>query len=79
MAVFFDWMPQRLLQHQSVFVPTPVPLALQISGVLELSDDPLDRSFRDADKNGDVAKYDVRVASKANQNVGVVGEKCPIR
>ena len=55
--------PKRLLQHEPVFVPTPVTLALQVSGVFELSDDALDRSFRDADKNGDVAKYDVRVAS----------------
>jgi hypothetical protein len=79
MAVFFDWMPQRLLQHEPVFIPTPVTLALQVTGVFELSDDALDRSFRDADKNSNVAKDDVRVASQANQNVRMVGEKCPIR
>ena len=60
-----------------VAVAPSVSLAGDYVGFLEFGDNALNGSLGDTDLSGDVAEARLGVAEKADQDVGVVCEKCP--
>jgi hypothetical protein len=54
-------------------------LALQISGILQFGDDPLNGSLRDTDRQSDFAQGLLGIAGKTDHDMRMVGEEIPIR
>nr|WP_275937566.1 hypothetical protein [Nannocystis exedens] len=74
-----DAVAQRLVRVHDVQVATSASVAGDVSRLFEFGDDPLDRSFRDADCLRDVAQTDLRVLRHAEEHVRVIGQKRPLR
>jgi hypothetical protein len=67
----------RCFSVDDVAVPAAVPLALDVAGLDEVSQDALGGSKRDADGVGDVAQADIGVAGDAEQHLRVVRDELP--
>ena len=61
----------------AVAVAAADSLALDVAGVREVGDDPLNRALGDADASGDVAQPDLGLAGDADQHLRMVGEERP--
>ena len=60
-----------------IMVSTAVPLALDESSFYEITEDPLARSFGDADLVGDVSEPGVGTTGNGEKDLGVIGQKAP--
>ncbi len=74
-----DGMSEWKFGVQAISATPPEALDLDIATVLQISHDPLDGSFGDADSFGDLAKLDLGIARQNQQNVGVIAQKRPRR
>ncbi len=70
-------MTKRKLVVNLVTVAASVPDLREVARLLEVADDPGDRSFRDADRGGDVSEACVRIGGDALEHVPVVGHEPP--
>ncbi len=78
-VVAFERMAQRKGGVELVAVAAALAVSLQVAIVDELGHDALRCAFGDADGAGHVSQAHLRVASQAQQDVGVVREERPIR
>ena len=70
-------MPHRSVGHDVVAVPTTLSVARQAACCFEIFHDPLHGALGDSDLIGKIAQPQLRVTSKADQHVAVVGEERP--
>ena len=70
---------QRQIGVEAVAVAAPLPRALEVPGFDEVGDDALSGALGDPHTLSDVAMADTRVARNAEQHMGVVGQKRPVR
>ena len=79
MVVAFQRVTQRKLGVELIGVASPGAGPLQVARFDEVSNDPLGRTFGDADPVGKVAVTNAGIASDAEQHMGVVGQERPTR
>jgi predicted class III extradiol MEMO1 family dioxygenase len=72
-------MAQPTLGVDHIVVLTPDPLALQIPGMLKLGNNTLDCPLGDADCDCNLTQGLLRISGKANHDMGMIGEKIPLR
>jgi hypothetical protein len=72
-----QWVPERKVGGHGVVVAAAHPLASDVATVLEVVDDPLNRSRRDPDCVGNVALAKFAVAADGDQHVRVIRQKRP--
>ena len=65
------------LPVDDVAVPPTLACPLDETGLDQIGHDPLRRSDRDAHRIGDIAEAHVRVASDAQQHLGVIRDELP--
>ena len=70
---------QRSIEEHFVDVVASVASACDVTGVDEVLDDAVHRSFADADEAGDLGEAYLGVLSDADQDVGVVRQERPRR
>src|SRR4051812_35706789 len=68
---------QRKVRLDRVVVASASSSTRDIARLLELSDDPMRRSFGDPDALPDLAQADARIVRDAQEHLGMVGEKSP--
>ncbi len=73
----FDPMTHRPIGGDVVAVATALAVARETAGGFEVVDDALDSALGDTDLLGKIAQPQLRVASKTDQHVTVVGEERP--
>jgi hypothetical protein len=78
-VLVFDGVSERKVRVDLVAVPPPDPVAGDISGIDEISDDALRGSFRDANPLGQVASSDLGVLGDADEHMRVVAQERPRR
>ena len=71
--------PQRTVRVEPVGVAPPDPLPGQVPLLLKLTDDALRRTLGHPHQARDVPQQNLRVGCHAQQNMGVIGEKGPLR
>lgn len=71
-AVRFQRVPEPPLGVDHVAILPSDPFALQIPRRLQLGNDPLDRTLRNAHRNGHFAEGLLRLAGEANQYMRVI-------
>ncbi len=69
---------ERLVPVERVGVAATLPTAGEVAALDQLADDPLGRSFGDADLAGQVPHPHVGVAVQQDENVRVVGQEGPL-
>ena len=77
LAVGLSRVPHGNLPVDRVAEAAPVPLALDVPGFGQVSDDAPGRSFRDSDDLRDVSESNVGVASDAEKHLCVVRAEVP--
>jgi hypothetical protein len=78
-VVRFEWVTKRPVEPNLVDVVAALLVPDHISGFDQIRDDAVDSPLADSDQASHVHKTDFWVLGDAQQNVGVVGEKCPRR
>lgn len=68
---------QRTVHIDLVVITTPVTNPCEHPGILQLTDDALHRSFRNADPQGNIPQSHGRVICETYEHVRVVAEKSP--
>lgn len=72
-----DRVAESLLGHDVVHVATPLAVARDDAGRLEISHDPLNRTLGDPHHLGDIAKPDLWVPMQADEYMGVIRQERP--
>jgi hypothetical protein len=78
-VVGFERVTKRPVESDLVDVVTALLVPDHISRFDQIRDDAVDGPLADSDQAGHVNKTDFWVLRDAEQDVGVVGEKCPRR
>ncbi len=77
--VRLERMPESPLGVNHVRILTPDPLPFEVSGPLQLGHDALHRALSDAHCKGNFTQRLLPITRQADQNVGMIGEKIPVR
>jgi hypothetical protein len=71
-------MPESLPGVDDIAILAADPLALQVSGLLQLGHDTLDGSLRDAHRYGHFSQWLLRIACQTDQHMGMIRKKIPL-
>ena len=72
-----SFFPHREINPITVDITPTVTLSGEISGLVELADDPVDGTLGDPDLIADFAEANARVVRDAEEHLGVVAEEGP--
>ena len=76
--VFLDWVAQGQALADLVPIAATDADSLDVTGVLQVSDDALHSALSNRDLLGDIAHARFRRVDDADEHVGVVREECPL-
>ncbi len=79
LAVRLDRMRQRAVQVHLVAIPPPLARAREVTSFFEIGDDALHGPLGDPDSGCDFMQSNLRLLRDANQNVGVIAQKRPVK